>query len=432
MSLADDANKNIVIYVHNFFPEFKTSLAKLSQRLGRPLRGIMLVDAERKASGNYIPDKEGVFEEVVVDFSDDAALRKAIRPYEEQLLLVNCDSESGQLYFKKLIPHVPYVNTPTESSIDYCTDKGKMRELFLSYDKNISPRAIVAHDASEETVERIVQELKFPLMVKPTHLAASMLVNKVTNKDNLGETLDKSFASLNEIYSRLRGLGGKTLVVEEFVEGDLYSTDAYVDAKGKVYVLPFIHFENGSQVGMDGYQVYRSETYLTLNDDDLRAGVKTAEKAIHAVGLRSSVAHIELFHTIHGWKIIELGARPGGWRQETYEVSYGIDHSFNILLIKLGLEPEMPSGMKAYSATFRIHAPVRGVIDSIIGLEEARDHPNMRTLEVNIKPGDKVLPATQGGDTLVCGLMYNENLEQLNHDIENTRASIQVNIKPTQ
>lgn len=430
LSLADDIQRNIVLYINDFYPEFPPAFRKLSEKLERPLRGIMLVDAERKTSGKYLPDKEGVFEEIVVDFSDDIALRKVIKTLEKQLLVVTCDSESGQLYFKRIIPHVPYVYTPTESSLDFCTDKGKMREMLYSYDHSISPRAIVLRDAAPEGIKKVSAELSFPLITKPTNLAASMLVNKASNEDELRQILENGFTSLHEIYSEHRGLGDETMIVEEFIEGDLYSTDVYVDSVGKVYVLPFIHFQNGTMVGMDGYQVYRTETYLTLNDDETHQGRAVAEKAIHAVGLRSSVAHVELFHTAQGWKVIELGARPGGWRQEMYEVSYGIDHALNILLVKIGLQPEMPTSLKAHSATFRIHTFTAGTVESISGIEEARSHPNMHTLRVEAKPGDVVLPSTQGGDTLVGGLMYNTDLEQLNRDIDFVRDSIAVKVKP--
>jgi biotin carboxylase len=355
-------------------------------------------------------------------------LRKAINPLEENLLLVSCDSERSQLYFKKVIPHVPYVNTPTESSLDWSTNKGKMRELLGSYDPDISPKATVAWDADQNTIADIVANFTFPLIIKPTNLDASILVNKVTNEEELRETLTRSLAALDKVYEKYRGLGAKTMVVEEFIDGDIYSTDVYVDAVGKVYVLPFIYCVNGSMIGMEGYQIYKSETHIGLDEKDVAAGEAVAEKAIHALGLRSSVAHVELFHTARGWKVIELGARPGGWRQETYEVSYGIDHALNELLVKIGLEPEMPTEMKAYSATFRIHAPEAGVVESIDGVEEARRHPHMHTMHVDVKPGDAVLPSADGGSMLIGGLMHHTNRDELNQIIHDVRTGITVNI----
>ncbi len=429
-SLASDTTKDIVIYVNDFYPELPGALNKLSDILGRPLRGIMLVDAERKASGKYKPIKDGIFEEVVVDFSSDAELAKALKPLQDRLLLITCSSEQSQLYFKRVIPHVPYISTPTESSLDFCTDKGKMRELLNAYDPAISPKAIIVYDSSPDSVKKASELLEFPLIVKPSNLAASKLVNKASNAVDLEKILQESFISLDKIYSQYRGLGNKTMVVEEFVQGDLYSTDVYVDAEGEVYVLPFVYFVNGAMVGMEGYQVYQAETYHTLSDQDFQKGVDAAKKAVHAVGLRSSVAHVELFHTINGWKIIELGARSGGWRQEMYEVSYGINHACNELLIKIGLEPDMPTNLKTYCSSYRIHSPMKGIAESIVGVEEARIHPDMHTLNVNIREGDKVLPAHQGGGVLIEGLMHHTDHQHLDDAVARVRATIKVTIKP--
>lgn len=428
-ALADDPNKNIVVYVNNFFPELVPALSKLSQKLGRPLRGVMLVDAERKASGNYLPAQEGTFEEIVTDFSDDVALRKTIKTLEDNLLIVGSSSESSQLYFKKVIPHVPYVLTPTESSLEWSTDKGKMRKLLSAYDQTISPKAIPVNDASEENLRMLSAELEFPVIVKPSNLAASMLVNKAANYEELEHLLEESFLSLNKIYPLYRGLGNKTIVVEEFVEGDLYSADAYVDSKGGVYILPFIHFKNGVQAGVGGYQEYERETYLTLTDQEIQEGLQVTEKAIRAIGLRSAVAHIELFHTAYGWKIVELGARPGGWRQEMYELSYGIDHAYNEFLIKLDLKPEMPSALKTHSAMFCIDAPEVGIVESIVGVDEARMIDRMDIVRVHAKVGDKAIPTSEGGGLIIEGLMHGEDPEKLRHDINAVRKTIVVNIK---
>jgi biotin carboxylase len=427
-SLADDKQKNIVLYINDFYPEFATAYTKLAARLGRPLRGIMLVDAERQASGKNRPDKDGFFEEIVVDFSDAAALHKALKPLEDNLLLVSCDSERSQLYFKKVIPHVPYVLTPTERSLEWSTNKGKMREMLTSYDPTISPKAVVVHDAAPATVAKVVAELDFPLIIKPTGLDASILVNKVRDETELQTTLTRSIAALEKVYAQHRGLGDKTMVVEEFIDGDIYSTDAYVDAAGQTYILPFIYCQNGSMVGLEGYQIYQSQSHHTLSATDIAAGQVVARKAMHAIGLRSSVAHIELFHTSHGWKVIELGARPGGWRQETYEVSYGIDHALNELLVKIGLEPDMPTNLKEHSATFRIHAPKAGVITAITGLDEAQAHPHMHTMHIDAQPGDDVLPSAHGGSMLIGGLMHHPDRKQLQRHVDSVRANIKVHI----
>lgn len=427
--LANDTSKNVVIYINDFYPEFAAAFTKLSDRLGRPLRGVMLIDAERKANGKNLPDKEGLFEEIVVDFSDDAALSRALKPLEKNLLLVSCDSERSQLYFKKVIPHVPYVNTPSESSIDWSTNKARMREMLSGYDENIAPKALEVLDDTKEMISKIIDYLEFPLIIKPANLNSSILVNKVHEEKELTETLRDSFTVLREVHAKYRGLGDLTMVVEEFIEGDTYSIDAYINDKGDTYMLPFIHYENASMVGEEGYQIYRNQTFTTLTSEDIAEGQMVAKKAMHAVGLRSSVAHIELFHTKSGWKVVELGARPGGQRQDLYEVSYGIDHALNELLVKIGLEPDIKTDLNIYAETFNLYAPHAGIVESLEGTEDARRHQNMHSLEISVKPGDKVMPSTDGGSMLIYGLMYDNNRERLRQYTDMMRSSIKINVR---
>lgn len=426
--LVEDPGKNVVVFVGSISDKYYTAIKKLSQRLNRSLRIVVLTSADPRTKRSSTNDNEVATEEVEVDLFDEIAVSQAVKSLQKNLLLVTCPLEKTQVYFKRVIPHVPYVATPTESSIDHCTDKGRMRQLLYSYDHTLSPRAVVVFDATPETTHRICDEFPFPLMVKPTSLAASRLVSKVGDENELRCALEQGFKTLRDMYAASHRLGREAMVVEEFVEGDLFSADAYVDAAGKVYVLPFNRFFNGTKAGSDSFQVYQGETYHTLSDEEQQLGRVAVEKAIHAVGLRSSVAHVELFHQKGNWKIVELGARPGGWRQEMYQLSYGIDHAFNELLIKIGLKPDMPSALSGYVITFSVHAPKTGVLESITGIEEARAHPSLHTLYVKHSVGDKVVPSAQGGGAIVDGLMYHRDSEQLRQAVELIRSIVHVRI----
>jgi hypothetical protein len=428
-TLSEDKEKYIVLYINDFFPEFGTAFTGLSNKLGRSLRGIMLIDAERKASNNYLADTNGFFEEIVVDFFDDAALKRAIEPLEKNLLLVSCNSERSQLYFKQVIPHVPYVYTSTESSIDYASNKGLMRRQLIAYNDKLSPDVIVTHDASEDTIAQVLKQLTFPLIIKPTSLDGSTLVNRVDDEHELRKTLADSFSVIDSVHSKSRGLGDRTMLIEEFIDGDLYTTDLYVNSVGRVYVLPFIRSINGAMAGLEGYQTYQSNSYHTLTDQEVADGQDATKQLIYAIGLCSSVAHIDMFHTPNGWKIVEIGARPGAWRQEAYSASYGIDHALNELLVKIGLEPDMPTTMKAYSTIFKKHAPEAGVVETVSGIEEVRTNSSIHTLSVEVKPGENVLPNAQGGSVLVSGLLYNTDLDQLQRDVDTVRNTISIDIK---
>lgn len=428
-NLANDPTKNIVIFINDYYPEYAHAFYKLAERLKRPLRGIILIDKTLKESGLYHADPTGKFEEVVCDFKNDADLRSTIKQFEDNLLLVSCSAESSQMDFQRVVPHVPYVLNPSERSLEWATHKGKMRELIGAYDHTLVPKVQPIASASDAEVAKVVDALTFPMMIKPTGLSDSSLVSKVRNEHELRRALGESFAALDDTYKRNRGNGKPEIIVEEFMEGDLYSIDGYVDAFGKVWLLPLLRSKSAYHMGLPGFYIYQTETYHELTAEEDAGGKRAAEAAIHAIGLRSSVAHIELYNTADGWKIIEIGARVGALRHEVYEASYGVNHALNDLLLKIGLVPELGDGLHTHSMVFKVYPEVEGEVESVDGVDEARRHPSSYTINQFTHPGDHVLPITQGGSVAVQGVLCGNDVEQLRREVSEVRAGIKIHTR---
>jgi biotin carboxylase len=428
-NLADDTSKDVVLFINDYFPEYGDAFKKLSKKLNRPLRGIMLIDSTLKGLNQHIPDTEQLFEEIVCDFTSDAELRRVIKRFEDRLLLVSCSSESSQLDFQRVLPHVPYVLGPSEKSLEWATHKGKMRELIGAYNEDLVPKVQPVSSAVEGEIKKVMQELSFPMMVKPTGLSDSSLVAKVHNEQELRQTLHNSFTNIHEVYKKARGNGKPGVIVEEFIEGDVYSIDGYVNDDGKVWLLPLLRSKTGYNMGLEGFYIYQTETYLELTSEQKAAGHQAAEEAIHAVGLRSSVAHVELFHTKDGWKIIELGARPGAMRQEVYQVTYGVDHALNDLLLKVGVEPQINHRPIIHSMVFKIYAEEEGEVRVIEGADEVSQLPSVYSFQMFTKPGEVVRRNVNGGTVMAQGLLFGEQPEQLRKDVAYVRSMITVKTK---
>jgi biotin carboxylase len=428
-TFSNDPQRNVAIFLNDFDQEFADGLEKLSKKLGRKLRGVILMDTEVKQAGRNTPDTNNVFEQIVCDFSDDADLHRTLKKLENNLLLITCSSERNQPYLQRVLPHVPYLPGPTETSLVWSTHKGKMREMLASYDPSLVPKVHVIHEYTEENIQEIVSKLQFPMIIKPTGLAVSILVSRVTSEAELHETLKSGFEDIHEIYERDRGRGAPAFIVEEFIEGDMYSIDVYVNGTGKVWPLPLLRSRTAYAMGREGFYMFQTDSYIELSDAEIKEGYAAAEKAVHALGLRASVAHIELFQTATGWKVIELGARAGGKRQDVYMAAYGIDHAYNELMLKCGLEPEMPGEPVAYCSTVNIYPDEEGVITAIEGYDEAMKNPSIYRFKQDAHPGDLALLSNRGGKFVADGLMCNKDREQLQKDVAFVRSTIKVKTK---
>src|SRR3989339_1249702 len=87
--------------------------------------------------------------DLCVNFDSSQSIMEALLPYEGELLAATCRAEAKIPQFQKLIPYIPYLKTPTVSSLEWCTNKIQMRKRLLSYDKKISPKFKVVSDAQK-------------------------------------------------------------------------------------------------------------------------------------------------------------------------------------------------------------------------------------------------------------------------------------------
>ena len=93
-----------------------------------------------------------------------------------------------------------------------------------------------------------------------------MLVTKANNEVELLDSLKDVSGRLNEIYELRRGRGDKKIIVEEFIDGDLYSVDAYIDHRGCVVFSPMVKTITGIKAGKQDYYGYFQMTPSGLHN----------------------------------------------------------------------------------------------------------------------------------------------------------------------
>jgi biotin carboxylase len=428
MSEFDEAkNRDMVLFTGSYLDVQKTAIKRLEKLLEKQIIPCVILDiADASAKNNVAVDNKAVV--IYADFSSTQKLQKALAPYKERFLAVTCRAEKNIPLFKKVIPHVPYINTPSELSLDWTTDKVKMRQLLRNYDKSISPKFTVVHDANKETLDRIERTVGFPLMIKPSGLAASLLVTICYHREELESNLKNTVRKINRIYKERKGRGEPQILVEEFMEGVMYSIDAYVNQRGVIYYTPLVHVKTGRAVGYEDFFGYMRITPVTLKAHKIEDAKHAAEKAIEAVGMRSTTCHIELMKTEDGWKVIELGPRVGGFRHEMYELSYGIDHSLNDILIRIPKKPIIAKKAKGYTSVMQFYARKKGKLTSIDGIIKVRKLESFKRIDV-IKKVDDICDFARNGDSPVFTIvLFNQNRSRLLADVRRLEQAIKINV----
>ncbi|HVQ44829.1 MAG TPA: ATP-grasp domain-containing protein [Candidatus Saccharimonadia bacterium] len=417
-------NRDKILFVNSFTPAQDRAVAKYRELTGAHVSSVIIFDHKTPVPDWLKPSDNHTL--LTVDFADTDALQSTLKPYADDILTATFLADRNSSYFRKVIPLIPNCVLPTETSLKWTTEKIRMRSLLRNYDKSIAPNFTVAHDSTPETIEKIEKRVGYPLVVKPSGLTASLLVSICYHREELEKVLKQTFKKMDQIYKSKKGLGEPKILVEGFMEGTMYSIDAYVNARGVIYFAPLVYVKTGREVGFDDFFGYMRVTPTQLNVPHTEEAQEAATKGIKALGMRSTTCHIELMRTETGWKVIELGPRMGGFRHEMYELSFGIDHSLNDLLIRNSRKPVLPKKVKGYSALMQFYAKQEGKLEKIQGLFKIEAVESFKRVKVRKEPGDKCTFAKYGGDPVLDVMLFNPVRSNLLADIRRIEQALNI------
>jgi biotin carboxylase len=425
--------KDVVLAIDVVEPGLVEAVKTHSKELGRPLKGIALVHKDFVKYGPYAKrpkDDTGVFEEIVVDFDNQEELQRALKPYAHRIFAVTTRYEDAMHHFSKAVPFLPYAHTPTESGLIWATEKPLMRERLRIYDESLVPKYVHLREEDLPRLHKLTRDFTFPVIIKPGSLWSQLLITECKTPDELEKSLRHVFQVIQKSYDRKLRDTKPGILIEEMIQGDMYTTDAYVRYNGEIFCLPLIKVITAHSMGVPGFYDYRDIAPVEdLSEEETKAGFVAAETAIRAINLCSATAHIEMFKTKQGWKIIELGARIGGDREVIYREVYGVDHHYNDIAVRAGMTPKMPNEAIGNVVNDLIFADEEGIIESIDGIEEVKKLPSTVMVDIQGKPGDEALFTNNGGEYIVDVILSNTDKKRLDKDAVKVRDLIKIKVR---
>lgn len=403
------------------------SIRRYEKEVKQKFRILLIVDT-RSGKKKTLKDYKGLDIYLEVDFESPGAIASALAPYQDDLCAITCRAESYMSRFIAVIPHVPYLRTPTTESLKWATDKLEMRRRFRYLANRYSPKYALVHENTKPERKRIVEKVGFPMIVKPTNLAQSFLVSICYHEEELERALTAAYKKIRKIYSENGRTEEPKMIVEEFIEGDMYSVDAYVNGRGTVYFCPMVKVVTGRNIGRDDFFNYLHMTPTTLKTRAIDRAHEAAEAGIHALGLRNTTAHVELMKTDDVWKLIEIGPRVGGFRDKLHRLSCDIDHSLNDILIRLPKKPIIPKKCKGFAATLKWYPKKEGTLTALKGIKKIQSLKSFNDISVNKKVGDHCEFAKNGGKAVFTVTFFNMDRAKLLADIRRTEQAIDIQI----
>jgi hypothetical protein len=287
------------------------------------------------------------------------------------------------------------LNFCEDRALKQALDKYLMRAAFLECAPEITPQAFVVKSLPDLQKKSCL--IKYPIMLKPSGLTKSLLIRK----NNTPEELDRNYQFLTkhigQTYKKEGAHKKPIILIEEFLEGSFHSLCAAVDCHGKISPLPPVDLVMASEKNWVDNHNYRRVLPSQLSKENTLLANRMVQKAVSALGLRNTLTHTEFVLTKSGPKIIEIGARIGGYRTEMYKRVYSYDVTLAHISLGKGICPlfkdKNPLG---YSAVYEIFPRKNGVVHSVRGLRFIKIIPGVVNVKQNIFAGEKTGLAKDG------------------------------------
>lgn len=365
------------------------------------------------------PDKK-FKNRLVVDFSSQSVLLDSLSSLKHAPDLVVATYENYVLPAAWIADYLDLPGLPI-SAAEACTDKFAMRTLFAQAPEKISPDFAIVHD--EADIINFAHAHSFPLILKPANLAKSLLVTRSNDIDELLENYRKSTELLASTYKKYAPNRTPKLIVEEFLEGSIHSVDAFVASDGEPFVLEqIVDYQTGYDIGYNDNFHYSRTLPSTLSIDEQSSLRHCAEVGIKALGIKNSPAHVEIIMTSQGPRIVEIGARNGGYRERMHRLANGIDITEAALAVASGMAPSIKANKNDSCSVLELFAKEGGTFVGISNIDQLRALPSLHYLSVKATAGEYTGKSSDGYRAAAVIILSHASKEQFAKDSEYLNA----------
>lgn len=292
---------------------------------------------------------------VFCNYSNKEELKEKALEYAKEYDIINVSSPMELLVnvmneVKEALGH------PLSDDPDVFRDKYLQRQMIRDHNPELGIK-YVQWAPEDLQIEELEEKVGYPFIIKPVDGVQSSGVGKINNRADF-----EDYMSHYEVFHerlKSRGVDNKMLIVEEFIDGKMYSVDYYVDFEGNVLMSKPVKVKLGVDIGVDDYcNIARICTEKTQNEFKGKRLKTFINSTVKATGIRNTFVHHEIKINSKGeFKTIELNGRIGWGRLEVMK------KAFDLNLYELIVNPETKPGvLKQNNIAVNIYATQSGIL----------------------------------------------------------------------
>ena len=186
------------------------------------------------------------------------------------------------------------------------------------------PKFIKFDDNSIKKAFRFLGKISGPAIIKPIHSGHSYGVRYIEKGVNFNAfkklvfDARKDYQKNYDEWMKYEDVNNVNFLLEEFIEGRVYSIDGIVDSKGKITFIGSTEFEMSTPPIMQ--QIGHTTPIYSLSSSQLLSGYDYVKKVISGLELTSCGFHCELKYFDDEPMLIEVSGRlPGGVITRSYQ-----------------------------------------------------------------------------------------------------------------
>ncbi|MDD3145439.1 MAG: ATP-grasp domain-containing protein [Candidatus Gracilibacteria bacterium] len=294
-------------------------------------------------------------------------------------------------------------------------NKFLQRDLLQKHNPDLGVK-FVKGTVDDFKLEELEQYVGYPFIIKPIDGVQSSGVAKIKNKKDFLDYV----GHYKEFHDRLeaRGINNKELIVEEYIDGTLYSIDYYIDNDGKTFLSKPVKVRLGVDVNVNDYcNIARISSEKTEGEFKGKRLKTFVNSNVTATGIKNTFVHHEFKINSKGeLKTIELNGRLGGGRLELMNRAYGIN------MYELICNPEIKiSKLKENNIVVNIYATKRGMLREFNHklLEKIRTKKSVYGIDLEECYVGKEIGLTKDGFIKIGNIkLANKNYEELASDFK--------------